>query len=154
MKTSSCRIYKILTKNQLNYALRLVEAYRHHNSSMAAVNVRMNPFGVVGAFFVIICLWWYLFGLPLSIREEQRVSMKELLTVSIELAKRGGDSVYAIRTGGSLGQKVKGKTAEGAKEMLTQGDLESHRAIMYGMLKAFPGLRVSMLALLRCEHNR
>ncbi|XP_064606404.1 inositol monophosphatase 3-like [Liolophura sinensis] len=109
---------------------------------MAAVNVRMNPFGVIGAIFVMICLWWYLFGLPLSSREEQRVSMKELLTVSIELAKRGGDSVYAIRTGGSLGQKVKGKTAEGAKEMLTQGDMESHRAIMYGMLKAFPGLRV------------
>jgi inositol monophosphatase 3 len=71
--------------------------------------------------------------------------MRQLLAVSIELAVRGGDRLWSIRKGHSssaLDETVKGKTKEGAKELLTKGDLESHRIIRYGFSRAFPQLKV------------
>ncbi len=41
-----------------------------------------------------------------------------------------------------LGEKSKGKTVEGANNPVTDGDMNSHRAMYNGILKAFPGLSV------------
>ncbi|XP_046353426.1 inositol monophosphatase 3-like [Haliotis rufescens] len=110
---------------------------------MAPVNVRLNPVGLAVGVAVIISIFFYIFGLPGLFRQEQRISMKEILSVSVELARRGGSRVKSIvEAKNGLEAQVKGKTKEGAKEMLTQGDLQSHKAIFYGFEKAFPGLRV------------
>ena len=45
----------------------------------------------------------------------------------------------------AMHEKVKGETKEGAKEMLTEGDLQSHRTMVYGFAKAFPNLKVEYL---------
>ncbi|CAE1304331.1 IMPAD1 [Acanthosepion pharaonis] len=68
--------------------------------------------------------------------------MKELLSVSIELARRGGKRVREVREENTLGVKVKSITKEGAEELKTRGDMESHREILYGMAKAFPEIKV------------
>jgi inositol monophosphatase 3 len=111
--------------------------------NMAPVNIKVNPIG--GIIFVVIglCVCVYVFGFPSSwFKAQERVSMKELLAVSIQLAKRGGDRVKQIRENDTLAQKSKGKTKEGKDELLTMGDLESHRAILNGLLKSFPRIKV------------
>ena len=39
----------------------------------------------------------------------------------------------------ALKVKSKGLTKEGAKQLVTEGDITSHRSIVYGFNKAFPG---------------
>ena len=77
--------------------------------------------------------------------------MKELLSVSIDLAASGGAQVRRIQEKAlkdrkkagdgeaALGAKSKGLTKEGAKQLVTEGDISSHRSIVYGFNKAFPG---------------
>lgn len=91
---------------------------------------------------VALCLLIYSFGVPNWFNREPTISMKELLSASIQLAERGGTKVRQIRLDNVLDEKVKGETKEGAKELRTKGDSESHRAIVYGLSKAFPGLEV------------
>lgn len=113
-------------------------------ASMAPANVRLNPVGVLVAVVGALCIFFYIFGIP-SFSKNDRVSMRELLSVSVDLAERGGKRVRDIAEQQSLQAKEKGKTKEGAAEMLTQGDLESHRAIVNGFSKTYPGLTVSII---------
>lgn len=77
--------------------------------------------------------------------------MKDLLSVSVDLARKGGDRVKAIREDPSqIKERVKGETKEGAKELMTTADLESHRIMHGGLSKAFPKLKVAILLLLLC----
>merc|ERR1711887_450362 len=62
--------------------------------------------------------------------------MKELLSVAIQAAERGGDKVYQVRHG-ELGQNSKGKTAEGVDDPITLGDQYSHEAIVGTIKKAY-----------------
>ncbi|XP_070195839.1 inositol monophosphatase 3-like [Littorina saxatilis] len=106
---------------------------------MAPANVRLNPVGLLVAAVIAICIFFYMFGVP-GFPGNDRISMRELLSVSVDLAERGGKRVTEIAQAQLLEAKEKGKTKEGAKEMLTQGDLESHRAIVNGFLKTYPGI--------------
>lgn len=116
---------------------------------MAPANVRLNPVGVIVAVVLAICIFFYVFGIP-GFASNERISMRELLSVSVDLAQRGGKRVKEIAEDQTLDAKEKGKTKEGAKEMLTQGDLESHRAIMNGFLKTYPGITVRFVYFLFC----
>ncbi|XP_033737304.1 inositol monophosphatase 3-like [Pecten maximus] len=109
---------------------------------MGPANIKLNPVGAAMFLAVALCLIIYAFGVPNWFNREPTVSMKELLTASIDLARRGGTKVKDIRLKNALDEKEKGKTAEGAKEMLTRGDSESNRAIVYGMSKAFTGIQI------------
>lgn len=115
---------------------------------MAPANIKINPIGLAICLVILVCVCFYMFGLPMWFKKEQRVSMKEIISASIDLAERGGRRVIEIKANDKLQEKVKGKTLEGAKEMLTSGDMESHRAIVYGFAKAFPGLKVNYIAVL------
>ena len=109
---------------------------------MAPANVKLNPVGVAIFIVGLILSLVYLFGMPDIFKREPRVSMKELLAVSIALAERGGERVKAIHDTNNLDESVKGKTKEGKKEMLTNGDMESHKAIFYGFQKMYPSIKV------------
>ncbi len=112
--------------------------------------VRVNPLGI--ALLVAVGLLVVYFNLGGSSTSNpssasggvygDRVSLKELLSVSIQAAKRGGQEVKRIREQADIGEKSKGKTREGANNPVTDGDLLSHRAMYYGILKAFPGMSV------------
>merc|ERR1711894_715751 len=68
--------------------------------------------------------------------------MKVLLSAAIDIAKKGGNEVRRIREQIDIGEKSKGKTVEGANNPVTDGDMLSHRAMYYGLLKGFPNLNV------------
>lgn len=63
-----------------------------------------------------------------------------MLSASLELAEAGGLKVASVKKLHSLNAESKGKTKEGADEMKTDGDMQSHRAIVAGFHKAFPVL--------------
>lgn len=69
-------------------------------------NVRVNPLGVgILVFFCIVLIYFNLGGGGSSseagsgptVKNGGKVSMKQLLAVSIQMAKRGGDEVKRIR---------------------------------------------------------
>ncbi|XP_013787871.1 inositol monophosphatase 3-like [Limulus polyphemus] len=70
------------------------------------------------------------------------VSLKHLLAVSIEIAERGGAEVKNVRKLTDLKESSKGKTKEGANDPLTEGDMRSHRAMVYGLKKTYPYIKV------------
>ena len=120
-------------------------------SEMAAVNIRLNPLGAVVLGMIVVCLGLYAFDVPNRLSSsamKEEVSMRNILSVAIDLAQKGGDQVRQVRQGdeASFGQKEKGETKEGAKEYLTQGDLRSHRSMYYGFKKAFPSLKVCIFS--------
>ena len=121
---------------------------------MAPVNVKINPVGGAICIVVLLITFFYIFGLPGIFDEtKDRVSMRELLSASVVLARRGGEQVRAIRRDDTLQAKVKGETQEGAKEFVSQGDMKSHEEIFYGLQKAFPGLNVSFLSTVFFSHK-
>ena len=111
---------------------------------MGPANLRLNPVGVAIIIGTTLCLILYAVGLPewFSNMNKPNVSLRELLSASIHLAERGGERVKQVREKNDLSGKTKGLTKEGKKEMVTNGDQQSHEAIVYGMSKAFPGLTI------------
>lgn len=119
--------------------------------AFGGATIRPNPTGLLIMFAAFVICVFYLYSGNKLWRSDSQVSLKDLLSVSIDLARSGGNRVRKIHDGAvsrqknggeALNAKVKGKTAEGRKELLTDGDLTSHRAIVYGFNKAFPGLHL------------
>ncbi|XP_001376045.3 inositol monophosphatase 3-like [Monodelphis domestica] len=74
---------------------------------------------------------------------DQRLDLRELLALSVAAAEAGGRRVRAVHEAGpDLQQRTKGKTQEGAAELLTAGDLQSHRRMASLWASTFPGVRV------------
>lgn len=73
-----------------------------------------------------------------------QVNLKQLLVACIQAAESGGHEVYRIRTSdiGELEARSKGQTREGAKEMVTKGDMASHTVMVHGLAATFPGLQI------------
>lgn len=117
------------------------------SSGMASKSVRLTGTGIfvllIGGLLLLYAI--YTFFSAVIVDRAEVVNMKELLVTCIDLAVRGGNRLWSIRRGHSSGpfdKKIKGKTKEGADELLTKGDLESHRIIRHGFSKAFPQLKV------------
>ena len=111
-----------------------------HKPRMAPITVRLNPLGIAIVLVTVVCMMFYITGIPTMFAMNERITMKELLSASIELAERGGDRVRTISEQ-DLKEKVKGQTKEGANELYTDGDLAAHLAIIHGFEKAFPTLK-------------
>ena len=78
------------------------------------------------------------------------INLKELLSVAINAAESGGKEVKRIREKADSDQKTKGETKEGAKEFVTDGDIQSHMQMFYGISNTFPGLKV----IKHCIHGK
>ncbi|CAN8002108.1 unnamed protein product [Ixodes hexagonus] len=87
---------------------------------------------------------FYRAGYPWGSRgsPSSHVSLRQLLAAGISAAESGGAQVRLVRLSNDLNQKSKGKTREGANDPLTAGDLRSHKAIYYGLKRAFPGVAI------------
>lgn len=105
-------------------------------------SVRVNPVGVAVVCCVVLLLIFFNSGGSSVAKPVERVSLKQLLSVAISAAERGGQRVVAIRESADLGETSKGKTKEGANDPRTEGDMESHIAMYYGIRKAFPDIEV------------
>ena len=64
--------------------------------------------------------------------------MRELLSVSIFLAEKGGKELVSIFDSGGLATKEK----TGKNDLVTRGDHASHEIMYFGMRKAFDNIHV------------
>jgi len=116
------------------------------NEEAAMRSVQMTKTGagfILVSCIIILCVGYkYSGGIWRSY--DETVDMHQLLAVSAQLAKLAGDRAWSIHKEHhtNLETVVKGKTKEGADEMLTRGDMESHRIMRFGLEKTFPGLKV------------
>lgn len=71
------------------------------------------------------------------------INLKKLLMACIRAAEAGGREVVRVRySADGIHERSKGKTKEGVKDPLTEGDLRSHMVMVHGLSATFPGLRI------------
>jgi len=114
--------------------------------------VRVNPLGIAVICAIVVLLILFKSGGSGSPGDNftsgkasgsgDLVSLKHLLAVAIGAAKNGGAEVARVRKLADIGETSKGKTKEGANDPKTDGDMSSHRAMYWGIKKAFPKLNV------------
>ena len=109
---------------------------------MAPSNIKVNPIGIaVIALVTIVVL--YAGSSMKMFRSADTVNLKELLSVGIDVARKGGERVRIIRESSNMDEQSKGLTQEGAQELKTNGDVQSHVQMFYGIKNAFPSVDVS-----------
>ncbi|XP_049863178.1 putative inositol monophosphatase 3 [Schistocerca gregaria] len=113
--------------------------------------VRLNPLGV----FIIVALS-ILFFVSLNTNllrsydsskkeptvSQNNISLRKLLSDCILLAEGGGSKVAEIRKDTDIGETSKGKTKEGAKNVVTKADYNSHCVMYYGLKEEYPTIKV------------
>ncbi|RXM32410.1 Inositol monophosphatase 3 [Acipenser ruthenus] len=115
---------------------------------MSPMGIRLSPLGVIIFCLLGLGVIYHLYSGVIanriaSFRQAKTVDLRELLALSVEAAVLGGQEVKRIREENALHEKSKGKTREGAKEMLTTGDLFSHRKMFNLIRNTFPNLQVN-----------
>ncbi|XP_018551419.1 inositol monophosphatase 3 [Lates calcarifer] len=115
---------------------------------MAPMGIRLSPLGVAVFCLLGVGVIYHLYAGVISsrlaaFRQRRKVDLRDLLAVSVEAAVLGGKEVKKVREENGLKEKSKGKTKEGANELLTLGDLQSHRK-MYNLIRnTFPDVVVN-----------
>ncbi|XP_071348000.1 inositol monophosphatase 3 isoform X2 [Trachinotus anak] len=115
---------------------------------MAPMGIRLSPLGVAVFCLLGVAVIYHLYAGVISsrltaFRQRRKVDLRDLLAVSVEAAVLGGKEVKKVRDENNLKERSKGKTKEGASELLTLGDLQSHRK-MYNLIKnTFPNIMVN-----------
>jgi inositol monophosphatase 3 len=123
--------------------------------------IRLNPAGFLT--IVLVCVGLYLLYAvstpspsrhfkedPLAARHRDEtqplfadtINLKKLLIAGIKATEAGGLEVVNVRKSANLGERSKGETREGAKEMVTKGDIRSHWAMVNGLSATFTGLQI------------
>uniref|UniRef100_A0A1A8GB70 inositol-phosphate phosphatase n=1 Tax=Nothobranchius korthausae TaxID=1143690 RepID=A0A1A8GB70_9TELE len=114
---------------------------------MAPMGIRLSPLGVAVFCLLGLGVIYHLYAGVLSnrisfFRQPKKVDLTDLLAVSVEAARMGGIEVKKVRDDNTLEEKAKGETREGAKELLTQGDMHSHRKMFNFIKNTFPDITV------------
>ncbi|XP_053739614.1 inositol monophosphatase 3 isoform X2 [Synchiropus splendidus] len=113
---------------------------------MAPMGIRLSPLGVAVFCLLGVGVIYHLYAGVISNRlsafRQRSVNLRELLAVSVEAAVLGGREVKKVREENVLMEKSKGKTKEGASELLTLGDLRSHRRMFNLLRNTFPDVLV------------
>ncbi|XP_041061539.1 Golgi-resident adenosine 3',5'-bisphosphate 3'-phosphatase-like [Carcharodon carcharias] len=108
---------------------------------MAPIGVRVSRSRVLLCILLLSGMIYY--QCSRSVRNAgSRVDLRQLLSLAIIAAEEGGKAVRAVRESDSLGQRSKGKTKEGAEELVTTGDLLSHGKMSSLFSNAFPGIKL------------
>jgi len=117
---------------------------------MRSVHITQTGAAVIGISSLMLLYLCYEYSGVFWPSNNDTVDMHRLLAVSAQLAKLGGDRAWSIRKefSADMEASVKGKTKEGANELLTRGDMESHHIMKFGLEKTFPGLKVSEQSLI------
>lgn len=115
---------------------------------MAPMGIRLSPLGVAVFCLLGVGVIYHLYAGVISsrlsaFRQRKKVDLRDLLAVSVEAAVLGGKEVKKVRDENSLKEKSKGKTREGASELLTMGDLQSHRKMFNLLRNTFPDVTVN-----------
>ncbi|KAK2843952.1 hypothetical protein Q5P01_010611 [Channa striata] len=115
---------------------------------MAPMGIRLSPLGVAVFCLLGLGVLYHLYAGVISsrleaFRQSRKVDLRDLLAVSVEAAKLGGKEVKKVREGNNLEEKSKGKTREGANELLTMGDLHSHIKMFNLIRNTFPEITVN-----------
>ena len=71
-----------------------------------------------------------------------RINLRTLLVAAIQAAESGGKEVSRVWESARLESRSKGLTREGRRELVTRGDLASHKVMVHGLSATFPGLQV------------
>lgn len=116
---------------------------------MAPMGIRLSPLGIAVFCLLGVGVIYHLYAGVLSnrfasFRQKRTVDLRDLLALSIEAAELGGLEVKRIREENTLEEKSKGKTKEGVNEMLTLGDLNSHRKMFYLIKNTYPHIQVPL----------
>uniref|UniRef100_A0A146MKQ2 inositol-phosphate phosphatase n=1 Tax=Fundulus heteroclitus TaxID=8078 RepID=A0A146MKQ2_FUNHE len=115
--------------------------------TMAPMGIRLSPLGVAVFCLLGVGVIYHLYAGVLSnhlsyFRQKKKVDLRDLLAVSVEAAQLGGKEVKKVREEDTLNERSKGETKEGAKELLTMGDLQSHRKMFNLIKNTFPDITV------------
>ncbi|XP_069581888.1 inositol monophosphatase 3 [Brachyistius frenatus] len=115
---------------------------------MAPMGIRLSPLGLAVFCLLGVGVIYHLYAGVISsrlaaFRQRRKVDLRELLAVSVEAAVLGGKEVKKVRDENSLKEKSKGKTREGASELLTTGDLQSHIKMFNLLRNTFPDVTVN-----------
>lgn len=74
-----------------------------------------------------------------------KVGLGDILCAAIAAAEAGGREVKAVREKETeLKEKSKGKTKEGVKDVLTDGDMRSHQIMYSTLTSTFPHIKVTI----------
>ncbi|XP_013859884.1 inositol monophosphatase 3 [Austrofundulus limnaeus] len=114
---------------------------------MAPMGIRLSPLGVAVFCLLGFGVIYHLYAGVLSsrismFRQKKKVDLRDLLAVSVKAAELGGTEVKKVHEDDTLEKKSKGETKEGAKELLTLGDLQSHRKMFNLIKNTFPEVTV------------
>ena len=115
---------------------------------MPSVQIRLNPYGwtiTLGVIVLIIIFWSTGFSSLFSWTSstDSRVSLRNLLSASIDLSQKAGRRVHDIFDRAKSGKlSLSNKDTKQSNHLTTRADFESHRIITFGLSKAFSNLRV------------
>lgn len=105
--------------------------------------IRLNKFGVCIVTFLLFLLIFYITSSYRNDSEKKKVvSLRKLLIASIETAIKGGKEVVTAHGSSDLNERVKGKTKEGANELITAADDRSNCAMYYSLTHTFPDITI------------
>ncbi|KAL4635226.1 inositol monophosphatase 3-like [Arapaima gigas] len=115
---------------------------------MAPMGIRLSPLGVAVFCLLGLGVLYHLYAGVLShkvaiFRRGRTVDLRELLALCVEATVQGGREVKRVREEDALDGRAKGRTREGAEEMLTVGDLSSHRRMFHLIKNHFPHVQVN-----------
>ena len=94
---------------------------------------------VIAVAAALVMAFFFLYFVRARHSVPTRVRISEVIAASIELTERGGEIVRNVRRG-KLQKEIKGKTSVGSDDYVTQGDHQSHTAIVAGLRAKWPNL--------------